>query len=142
MQKRKRRTAEENAEIREKIMYDNFDYVDCNISTSEQIRPDYPKGQIREFEKDCYVVKESDRPVQDMFIGGGDGQPVQVGLYFYKFYNANVWRKFMELENQIPGSVFAGRIHEVLHDPTKMAEAPKEEEAPKKKRGPKPKTAE
>ena len=88
MLKKKRRTAEENAEIRRKIMFDEFEYVDCNIKNTHQVRPDYPKGQIREFEAEsCYVVMESDRPAKDMFIGGGDGNPIQVGQYFYKFYN-------------------------------------------------------
>jgi hypothetical protein len=130
---RKRKTAEENAEIRRKIMFDEFDYVDCNLDSSFQVRPNYPKGQIREFELDCYVVRESDRPVKDMWTGGGDGNPVMIGNYTYNFYNANVWRKFMELENTLAGSVFHGKSHEVLHDPSKIEAVEKPKQTRKKK---------
>ena len=139
MLKVKRKTAEENAEIRRKIMFDEFEYVTCNLKDSYQVRPDYPFGQIREFEAEsAFVVRESDRPAKDMFIGAGDGTPVQVGTYFYKFYSSNMWRKIMEQEDELPGVVFGGRMHEIIHDPNKyMLDKLKEEETKKKPGRPK-----
>jgi len=113
------RTAEENAEIKDKIMFGEFDYVKCNEDSTHQIRPDYPKGEIREFESDHFVVMESDRPVEDMWKGGGNGKAVMVGNYFYKFYTIDMWKKLMELETAMPGSVFGGRSSEIIHNPKK-----------------------
>jgi len=112
-------SVEEYEQMRLKQVREEWEWVDCNVNKSYNIRPDWPKGKIRDLEKDSYVVRVADR--KDMWGGDGD-EPVMLGNFHIKFFNKQVWKKGMESEERVPGSFFAGKSHKVLHDPTKKEE--------------------
>ena len=112
-----RKSFEEVEALRVAQLEGDFEFVDCNINTDYQLRPEWPKGQVRKEESEYFVVREADRT--DMW-GGAGAEPVQLGQFKVSFYNKNMWRKMIEQEERVGGSVFHGRSHEVLHDPTRI----------------------
>jgi len=110
-----KKSVEEVEALRVAQIEGDFEFVDCNINTDYQLRPEWPKGQVRKEESEQFVVREADRT--DMFDSSTG--TVQ-GIYKVSFYNKNMWKKMIEQEDRVGGSVFHGRSHEVLHDPTRI----------------------
>lgn len=110
-----KKSYEEIEALRVRQLNEDFEFVDCNINADYELRPNWGKGKVRKEESEYFVVREADRT--DMFDASTG--TVQ-GNYVVKFYHRNMWKKMIEQEEKVGGSVFHGRAHEVLHDPLKM----------------------